>query len=70
MKAWKQKCTVVVDISQVKRRRPKPSMPTPKKSYWRQIPNTPEIAKTKLTVPKPKAKILYNCLPHRCSLGW
>jgi hypothetical protein len=31
MRAWKHKCTGVVDISQVKRRRLNPSMPNPKK---------------------------------------
>ena len=66
MKAWKHKCTGVVDISQVKSRRPNPSMPDPKKNYQKQIPKPPklEIAKAKLIVPKPKAKNLLNCLPN------
>jgi hypothetical protein len=39
MKAWKHKCTGVFDISQVRSRRPNPSMLNPKKNYRRQIPN-------------------------------
>ena len=64
MKAWKHKCTGVVDISQVKSRRPNPSMPNPKKNYQKQIPNPPklEIAKAKLIVPKPKGKKLIKLL--------
>ena len=64
MKAWKHKCTGVVDISQGKSRRPNPSMPNPQKNYQKQIPNPPklEIAKAKLIVPKPKAKKLIKLL--------
>ena len=43
MKAWKHKCTGVVDISQVRSRRPNQSMPNPKKNYQRQIPNPQKI---------------------------
>jgi hypothetical protein len=43
MKAWKHKCTGVVDNSQVKSRRPNPSMPNPKKNYQKQIPKPPKI---------------------------
>jgi hypothetical protein len=42
MKAWKHKCTGVVDISQVKSRRPNQSMPNPKKNYQRKF-LTPKI---------------------------
>jgi hypothetical protein len=64
MKAWKNKCTGVVDISQVKSRRPNTSMPNPKKNYQKQISKHPqlEIAKAKLIVPKPKAKQLIKLL--------
>jgi hypothetical protein len=39
MKAWKHKCTGVFDISQVKSRRPNPSMPNPKKNYQKKFLN-------------------------------
>jgi hypothetical protein len=40
---WKHKCTGVVDISQVKSRRPNPSMSNPKKNYQTEIPNPQKL---------------------------
>ena len=56
MKTWIHKCTGDVDISQVKRRRPNPSMPSSKKNYWRQIHNPKNLEFAKA---KPNAKTDY-----------
>jgi hypothetical protein len=64
MNAWKHKCAGVVDISQVKSKRPNPSMPNPKKITGDKFltPQKLEIAKANLIVPKPKAKKLIKLI--------
>ena len=59
IKTNESKCKGIVDISQVKRRRPNPSIPTPMENYWRQITNQKmgiKCKKAKLIVAKTKAR--------------
>ena len=48
--SWQHKCTWIGDIYEVKRRRPSPSIATPKENYWRLILNQQNWNK----VPRPE----------------